>query len=297
MIEKDNIQKILCEFGKKRGSTVVAFFFPKSPIRKKHLFGLKKEIGTERLKTIDTFIHSGGGDIHTTYQIVEFLRLHCDSLHTFIPLYAKSAATLLCLGANSIVLGEFAELGPLDTQVLELGKGGKREYVSALNPFKTLEQLQKFSLETLDVAVKMIVARSGMEPADALEHATKFVSVATEPLLRQLNSEKLGEYNRALSVGAEYAERLLRRYHNWDEQKRRNIIEKLIYGYPSHDYIIDYKELKELGFDVGFFEGDLIPIVNPLTELLVKYEGDEVIVCKQEPSTRKVMNTSKARRK
>jgi len=82
--------------------------------------------------------------------------------------------------------------------------------------------------------MKMIVARSGMDPSDALEHAIKFVSVITEPLFRQLNPEKLGEYNRALSVGMEYGERLLKRYHDWDEQKVRSIIERLIYGYPSH---------------------------------------------------------------
>jgi len=33
-----------------------------------------------------------------------------------VPRYAKSAATLLALGADRILLGKFAEIGPLDAQ-------------------------------------------------------------------------------------------------------------------------------------------------------------------------------------
>lgn len=30
-------------------------------------------------------------------------------------------------------------------------------------------------------------------------------------------------------------------------------MEELVHGYPSHDYIIDYHELKEMGFSVSLF--------------------------------------------
>ena len=72
-------------------------------------------------------------------------------------------------------------------------------------------------------------------------------------LFTQLNPEKLGEYNRALAVGTEYGERLLRRFTTWDDEKRTAILEQLVHGYPSHDYIIDYHELKEMGFGVNLF--------------------------------------------
>ena len=124
-----------------------------------------------------------------------------------------------------------------------------------MNPFKTLEQLQKFSLETLDLAVRTIVMRSGMGLDDCLKHAIDFVRGTTGPLFTQLNPEKLGEYSRALEVGSEYGERLLRRFTSWDDKKRAEILEKLVHGYPSHEYIIDYHELKEMGFDVSLFSG------------------------------------------
>ncbi len=75
----------------------------------------------------------------------------------------------------------------------------------------------------------------------------------TGPLFTQLNPEKLGEYSRALSVGTEYGARLLRRFTSWDDEKRAAVLEKLVHGYPSHDYIIDYHELQEMGFDAKLF--------------------------------------------
>lgn len=89
---------------------------------------------------------------------------------------------------------------------------------------------------------------------DCLKHAIEFVRVTTDPLFTQLNPEKLGEYSRALSVGTEYGARLLRRFTTWDEAKRTEVLERLVHGYPSHDYIIDYHELQEIGFEARLFE-------------------------------------------
>jgi heterodisulfide reductase subunit B len=100
----------------------------------------------------------------------------------------------------------------------------------------------------------MIAMRSGMDLDDCLKHAIEFVRVTTGPLFNQLNPEKLGEYSRALSVGTEYGAHLLRRFTNWDDDKRAAVLERLVHGYPSHEYIIDYHELQEIGFAAKLFE-------------------------------------------
>jgi hypothetical protein len=181
--------------------------------------------------------------------------MHTKRLNACVPVLAKSAATLLCLGCDTIVLDELAELGQLDTQLLVEKKAGKPEFTSALNPFKTLEQLQKFSLETLDMGVKMVAGRSGMGLDASIKHAIEFVGVTTGPLFSKLDPEKLGEYSRALAVGKDYAERLTRRYRPWDDEKRSQVLEKLVHGYPSHEYIIDYHELTEIGIEAELFVG------------------------------------------
>jgi len=253
------------------------FLFVGEALDLPHVVKVRDALGTQMFNDLDLVINSGGGSIHAAYQIIELLRLHTKTLCACVPFYAKSAATLLCIGADSVVLDELAQLGPLDTQIYEEKKGGKGEFTSALNPFKTLEQLQKFSLETLDIAVKMIAGRSGMDLDDSLKHAIDFVRVTTGPLFNQLNPEKLGEYSRALSVGTEYGKRLLRRFTTWDEDKRASVLERLVHGYPSHEYIIDYHELREIGFDANLFEEGARGAVQGLFKHLSG--GSTVIAC------------------
>ena len=240
-------------FATRRGRPAVFLFLLEESLSLPHLLRLQTELGDRAFEEVDLVIHSGGGDINVAYQMVELIRLHADRLFACVPLYAKSAATLLCLGADEIYLDKLAQLGPLDTQVYE---GGKGNFTSALNPFKTLEQLQMFSLETLDTSVEMIVQRSGLDLDECIQHAINFVVGTTGPLFSRLNPEKLGEYSRALAVGSEYGDRLLRRFSSWDIKKRTYVVDKLVHGYPSHDYIIDYHELEELGFSVRLFEDE-----------------------------------------
>ena len=250
--EKNSSEPELVAFTNARGRPAVFLFLPES-LDLRHVVQLREVLGTQEFEELDLVINSGGGDIHAAYQMIELLRLHTKRLYACIPFYAKSAATLLCIGADAIFVDELAQLGPLDTQIYEEKKGGRAEFTSALNPFKTLEQLQKFSLETLDITVKMLARRSGMDLDECLKHAIDFVRGTTGSLFTQLNPEKLGEFSRALSVGTEYGERLLRRFTSWDAEKRTRILEKLVHGYPSHDYVIDYHELKEIGFNVKLF--------------------------------------------
>lgn len=248
-----DLSAALMEFAVARGRPS-AFLFLTESLDLIHVTRLRSFLDNQNFEELDLVIHSGGGSIHAAYQIVELLRLHAGRIHACVPFYAKSAATLLCLGADRMFVDELAQLGPLDTQIYEEKRSGKGEFTSALNPFKTLEQLQKFSLETLDIAVKMLVMRSRMGLDECLKHAIDFVQGTTGPLFTQLDPEKLGEYSRALAVGSEYGERLLRRFGpSWDNEKRAEILEKLVHGYPSHEYIIDYHELKEMGFDVNLF--------------------------------------------
>jgi len=262
-------------------STVVTIIFPQEPLLHIHLLEIQKLVGEKKCKNLDIVLHSSGGDINAAYQIVELLRCHCEHLTTIIPIYAKSAASLFILGSDKLVMGELAELGPLDTQIVEREKGG-RKYTSALNPFKTLEELQRFSLETLDVTVKLLLTRAELSVDEAIKHGMDFASRISTPLFSQLNSEKVGEYSRALAVGKEYGERLLRRYTKWKAEDRDAILEKLIRGYPSHDYIIDYKELKEIGFNVSLPSEDEKPVLEAIVRYVLESSQTEIFCVDEE---------------
>ena len=55
-------------------------------------------------------IHSPGGEAKAAYQLAKTLRGQCQGFVAIVPRYAKSAATLLCLGAERIVMSGNAEL-------------------------------------------------------------------------------------------------------------------------------------------------------------------------------------------
>jgi hypothetical protein len=270
----------LQEFVDARGRPAV-FLFATESLSLNHVIRLRDALPSKQFDEIDLVINSGGGSIHAAYQIVEILRLRASKISACVPYFAKSAATLLCVGADEILLDELAQLGPLDTQIYVEKRGGRGEFVSALNPFKTLEQLQTFSVETLDLAMKVILLRSGMDMDDSLPHAISFVKATAGPLIDRLDPEKLGEYSRALSVGEEYGKRLLRRFTDWDEDKRNTVIERLVHGYPSHDYIIDYLELQEMGFESRLFNEDEEPVVHGLRKHL--FQADMLLVVEPSP--------------
>ena len=66
---------------------------------------------------LDVLLHSPGGSPTATESIVHLLRARFAPIRFIVPHTAKSAATMLALSGNEILLGEAAELGPIDPQL------------------------------------------------------------------------------------------------------------------------------------------------------------------------------------
>jgi len=163
--------------------------------------------------------------------------------------WAKSGATFLCLGANTIYMGQNAELGPLDTQLSD--PRGSRFRKSALNAFKSLEYLRQYLLETLDQVVLTLMSHGGMDIPYAIEQARPLVADIVSPLYAQVNPHELGEARRHLAVGEEYSKLVMKRYsyRNHSESSINRIVEKLVWDFPSHTYIVDVEAAKAIGLN------------------------------------------------
>ena len=71
-----------------------------------------------RVWNLDLILIGPGGDGLAAETLLGLCRKYCTRrLRAIVPLYAKSAITLLALGADQIVMGESSELGPIDAQV------------------------------------------------------------------------------------------------------------------------------------------------------------------------------------
>jgi ATP-dependent protease ClpP protease subunit len=65
-------------------------------------------------RELDLILHSPGGSVEATEQILTYLRRRFDSIRIIVPVCALSCATLLACAADRIVLAEHATLGPID---------------------------------------------------------------------------------------------------------------------------------------------------------------------------------------
>jgi hypothetical protein len=66
---------------------------------------------------LDLFLHSPGGDGEAADQICAYLRTQFDHIRAIVPLYAMSAATMMALSADEILMGAHSQLGPIDPQL------------------------------------------------------------------------------------------------------------------------------------------------------------------------------------
>ncbi len=69
-------------------------------------------------RELDLVLHSPGGSAEAAEQVLNYLRTQFDYIRCFVPLQAKSAATMVALGCDEVVLGLHSELGPIDPQIL-----------------------------------------------------------------------------------------------------------------------------------------------------------------------------------
>lgn len=207
-----------------------------------------KEVGKQ--EKIAVFLESPGGDIDCTYRIVRSLRRNASNVEVLVARWAKSAATFFCLGADTIYMGQDAELGPLDTQLTD--PKGSVFPKSALNAFKSLEYLRQYLLETLDQVVITLMRSGGMDIPYAIEAARPLVADIVGPLYQQVSPHELGEARRHLAVGEEYSKQVMRRYsyRHYKPQRIDKIVDKLVWDYPSHSYVIDLEEAHSIGLSV-----------------------------------------------
>jgi hypothetical protein len=67
-------------------------------------------------RELDLILHSPGGQAEATESVVKYLRHRFRHIRVIVPVAAMSAATMLTLAADEIVMGQHSQLGPIDPQ-------------------------------------------------------------------------------------------------------------------------------------------------------------------------------------
>jgi len=217
---------------------------------------------------IDLILYSYGGDADAAYKLITVLREFCKELVGIIPSEAKSAATLMALGADKILMGPLSELGPIDPIVSH--PMFPRMGVPARAVLKFIE-----------------------------EHATVLSEIPTvkELPLVPVDPVHVGFCRMAIDSAREYAEILLKKYNlkGQSTTKVKTVVDKLVGGgaeaYMSHTFVIDFAEAQNLGLTVEKMSDELHTLV---WELYRSYKAD-LKNLEAEKKIQVIMETEKGR--
>lgn len=74
--------------------------------------------GLDKKKGLDLILHTPGGDLSATEQIIKYLKLSFDGdIRAIIPQMAMSAGSMIAVSCKSVIMGKQSSLGPFDPQL------------------------------------------------------------------------------------------------------------------------------------------------------------------------------------
>ncbi len=189
------------------------------------LHALLRNIG--KLKRLSLFVKSDGGSGEASLRMVNLLRQYVDRLTILAPLDCQSAATMLALGADRILMGPLAQLSAVDTSLTH-----------DLSPIDRDNDRVSVSNDELLRVVRLWTEQSKTSTANPYEALFPYI----HPLV-------IGAVDRSSALSTRICEEILS-YHMKDPKKTREISNNLNSGYPSHSYPITLREAKRIGLKV-----------------------------------------------
>ncbi len=197
-----------------------------------------------RPEKLDIFIYSQGGDTIVPWRIVTLAREHCKKLAVLIPYKAHSAATLLALGADEIIMGEMGELSPIDPSIGtpfnpkvndQPGNPSIEISVEDVNGFFNYakDRLDISSEDNMIDALGMLVEKLHPLALGSVYRSHALIRMMASKLLGLHMTQKTGNEEITIIVN--------------------NLAEKLYY----HNYFIGRQEAKSLGLKVTYPDANL----------------------------------------
>ena len=121
------------------------------------------------VESISLFLYTRGGDTNVPWRLVNLLREYCTRFTVLAPFRAHSSGTLICMGADEIVLGKMGELTSIDPSV-----------ANPFNPPDPTNPMARVPISVEDVnAFKSLARRFGIE-ADSPYNGQVFSALASK---------------------------------------------------------------------------------------------------------------------
>jgi len=244
-----------------RGSRVISYVTSDRPPFATKIAGdiipllgdLLEKIG--KVKKISLFLYTSGGDMLAPIRIVKLIRNHCDKFEVLVPYKAHSAGTLICLGADSIIMGKLGELTPVDP--------------TTMHPFNPQipanpQKLSEVSVEDLNSYLLFAKEKAGVKDEQMVE--------VYKLLVEKLHPLSIGNAYRAYRMTKLLTERLLWLHMDKKTEGKliKNIVKNITGDITIHAYPIDRDEAVELGLKIEKAQERLNKILRELYEVYSK---------------------------
>lgn len=182
-------------------------------------------------KNFCLIIHSPGGQLNPVEKILNLIRRKFDKFIIIIPNAAKSAATMLALGSDEILMNEDSEIGPIDPQIPQFTESGIPVLIPANSIINSIDYIKK-KIEDGDPYQIYIPILANIKPEwidIAIKHIEDGKSVANKWL-----SENMLKENKQLAT---------------------KIIDELT-KFNTHDKLISALEAQRMGLKVKILKDE-----------------------------------------
>lgn len=239
------IKTKLQESSNKNNTLVMSFIAPDTIVRKsptsydyaqityQDLYNIEEKIepliAEGRLpKKLHLIIHSPGGRVDATTKIARYLRQNFDEIEAFVPYEAASGGTVLCLAANSIIMGRTSNLTPIDPQVLYKG-----ERISAVSYEQAIKDMMK----------KYSTSSPAEIPSPDQQMCNQF-----DPIIAQEMSKTVYD---SIMVAIELLDASQKPKTDKEVKKLLNVAFSLTKTEFPHEHQIDVKDATEMGLTIS----------------------------------------------
>lgn len=182
----------------------------------------------DRRDTLYFYVKSDGGSGQAALRMTHLLRTWYPKLIALVPLDCASAATMLALGADSIMMGPLAYLSAIDTSITH-----------DLSPIdEKYNDKVSVSQNELDRVLRLWEVKNSAKSKNPYEKLYEHI----HPLV-------FGAVDRASSLSIKLTQEILS-YHMADQSATERISNHLNSAYPSHGYPITSREAKKIGLNI-----------------------------------------------
>lgn len=172
-------------------------------------------------------INSRGGSLNSAYKVSRALRGAFKNITVFVPHYALSGGTLLALIGDEIRMGIMSQLSPLDVQLSYKGT--------------------QVSINSLFIALHTLDEIFNTKKPEELPYTYTHLAQSLDPIIiaEWLGIKRAGQY---------YLREILEKTKYSDKS---NLVRLLTAGFPTHSFVIQYDQAKDMGLKVERHDKDL----------------------------------------